>query len=366
MQLARGRRGAARAYQRDEPALVTWRSLAPTYALAALATLAVATFAVSWGTVRIPPGTVLSIIIGHTPFVSTGTHSATYDAIVWDVRMPRVVLAGLVGATLAFSGAAYQAVFRNPLAEPYLIGVAGGASVGATLIIVSPLFVTAGLLSPVPPAAFVGALIAVGLAYGLARSAGRVPTTSLILSGVAISSMCTSLVTYLMLTYNTRTLAILNWILGGFNTATWTQAAIALPYIALAAAVILPHARILNVMQLDEDQARQLGVRVERVKIVVLAMASLATAAAVAVSGLIGFVGLIVPHAVRIVWGRDYRKVLPLSAFFGASFLIATDALARTIDPSYEVPIGVITALVGAPLFLALLRTNARAPRETF
>lgn len=366
MQVARRRPLIAGATGRDEPALVTWRSLAPTYALAALAMLAVATFAVSWGTVHIPPGTVLAIIAGHIPFVSTGEHSASYDAIVWNVRMPRVVLAGLVGATLAFSGAAYQAVFRNPLAEPYLIGVAGGASVGATLILVSPLYVTAGVLSPVPPAAFVGALIAVALAYGLARNAGRVPITALILSGVAISSLCTSAVTYLMLTYNTRTLAILNWILGGFNTATWVQAGMALPYMLVAAAAILPLARVLNVMQLDEDEARQLGVHVERVKLVVLAMASLATAAAVAVSGLIGFVGLIVPHGVRMVWGRDYRRVMPLSALFGASFLIAADALARTIDPAYEVPIGVITALMGAPLFLALLRTTTRGTREAF
>ncbi len=348
------------------PALVTWRSLAPTYALAALATLAVAIFAVSWGTVHIPPQTTLAIVIHHLTGASTGEHSATFDAIVWQVRMPRVVLAGMVGATLAFSGAAYQGVFRNPLAEPYIMGVAAGASVGATLIIVSPLYVAAGLLSPVPPAAFAGALIAVALAYGLARVGHIVPTTSLILSGVAVSSVGTSLVTYLMLAFNTRTLAILNWILGGFNTATWTKAGIALPYMLLAAIVVLPFARTLNVMQLDEDQARQLGVNTERTKIIVLGMASLATAAAVSVSGLIGFVGLIVPHMVRMVWGPDYRRVLPLSGFFGASFLIIADVIARTIDPTFEVPIGVVTALVGAPFFLYLLRRQQRPATERF
>jgi len=270
------------------------------------------------------------------------------------------VLAGLVGATLAFSGAAYQAIFRNPLAEPYVMGVAAGASVGATLIIVSPIYVTAGLLSPVPPAAFVGALVAVALAYSLARVGRTVPTTSLILSGVAVSSVGTSLVTYLMLAYNTRTIAILNWILGGFNTATWTKVGIAFPYMIIAAIVILPYARLLNVMQLDDDQPRQLGVNVERVKIIVLATASLATAAAVSVSGLIGFVGLIVPHTVRMIWGPDYRRVLPLSGFFGASFLILADIVARTIDPTFEVPIGVVTALVGAPFFLFLLRRQNR------
>jgi len=342
------------------PLVLTWRGLLPAYALAALLTCLVAVIAIGWGTVRISPATTLAILLDHLPFVSTGEHARTYDAIVWQVRAPRVVLAGMVGATLAFSGAAYQGVFRNPLAEPYLLGVAAGASVGATIIIVSPLFVTAGLLSPVPPAAFAGALIAVGLAYTLARTGPVVPATSLILAGVAVSSVGTSVVTYLMLEYNTRTLAILNWILGGFNTASWTDVGIALPYMLLAAVVILPYARILNVMQLDEDQARQLGVDTERVKIVLLGVASLATAAAVAVSGLIGFVGLVVPHAVRMVYGPDYRRVLPLSAFFGASFLILADLIARTIEPGREVPIGVITALVGAPFFLFLLRRQQR------
>ena len=348
----------------SEPALVTWRSMAPTLVLAALATCAVALFAIGWGTVRIPPATTLSVLVDQVPFVSTNGHSEIEEAIIWEVRAPRVALAGIVGATLAFAGAAYQAIFRNPLAEPYLIGVAAGASVGATLIIVSPFFVAAGLLSPLPPAAFVGAMVAVALAYGLARTGGGVPTTNLILSGVAISALGTALVTYLMLTYSERTLEVLSWVLGGFNTATWTRAGIALPYIVIAAAVIMPYARILNVLQLDEDQARQLGVDVERVKLIVLGMASLATAAAVAVSGLIGFVGLLVPHTVRMIWGPDYRRVLPLSAFFGASFLILADVVARSIDGGREVPIGVITAIVGAPFFLVLLRRSTPGYRS--
>jgi iron complex transport system permease protein len=355
-------RGSAVAAAPDRhPAVVTWRSLVPTFVLAALATCAVAAFAVSWGTASVPPQTTFAILLDHLPFVSTGEHAARYDAIIWDVRMPRVVLAGMVGATLAFSGAAYQAVFRNPLAEPYLIGVAAGASVGATLIIVSPLYVAGAFLTPVPPAAFAGALIAVALAYGLARVGGSVPTTSLILSGVAVSSIGTSVVTYLMLTYNERTLSVLSWILGSFNTARWTDTAILAPYAAAAALAVLPFARLLNVLQLDEDEARHLGVSVERVRLVVLAMASLATAAAVAVSGIIGFVGLVVPHAVRMAWGPDHRRLLPLSAFFGASFLILADTAARTIDPGRELPIGLVTAVVGAPFFLFLLRRHAGA-----
>jgi iron complex transport system permease protein len=323
-------------------------------------TFVVATVAIGWGTVRIPPATVLAVILDHLPLIDIGGYTATEEAIVWQIRAPRVVLAGLVGATLAFCGAAYQGIFRNPLAEPYLLGVAAGASLGATIVIVSPAFVTAGLLSPVPPAAFIGAILAVGLAYALARTGPVVPTTSLILAGVAVSSVCTALVTYMMLEFNTRTLAILNWILGGFNTTSWTDVGIALPYMLVSFAVILPYSRLLNVLQLDEEQAQHLGVNVERVKIIILAFASLATAAAVAVSGLIGFVGLLVPHAVRLVAGPDYRRLLPLSALYGASFLILADLVSRTIDNTYEVPIGVITAVIGAPFFLLLLRAHNR------
>jgi len=361
MQLARPRSLQPARSARDAP-LRAWRQFAPSYALAAIVTLAIATFAVSWGPVRISPGDTISVLLGHLPFVSTGEHAPSTEAIVWQVRAPRVVLAGLVGATLGLAGAAYQGVFRNPLAEPYLVGVASGAAVGATLIIISPLYVTAWALSPLPPAAFAGAVLAVTVAYAIARINGRVATTSLILSGVAVSSVCTSAVTYMMLVFNTRTLAILNWILGGFNTASWRQVEIGAPYMVVAGALLLPYARLLNVMQLDEDEARQLGVDVERLKIIVLALASLATAAAVAVSGLIGFVGLVIPHMVRLGWGPDYRRLLPLSAMYGASFLIVADVIARSIASGYELPIGVVTALVGAPFFLFLLRRQGRRP----
>jgi len=347
----------SRPHAEDEsPALITWRSIAPPLAAATALLLAIAAFAVSWGAADIDPRTTLAVLIDHLPFVSTSGFTATEDAIIWQVRAPRVALAGLVGATLAFAGASYQAVFRNPLAEPYLLGVAAGASLGATLIIISPLAVTAGVLSPLPPAAFAGALAAVALAYGLARAGRTVTPATLILSGVAVSSLATSAVTYLMLKYSERTLAVLTWVLGGFNTARWVEAGILLPYLAVAAVIVIVHARVLNVLQLDEDQARQLGVNVERVKLLVLAAASLATAAAVAVSGLIGFVGLVVPHVVRMIWGPDYRRVLPLSALLGASFLILADLVARSVDAGRETPIGVVTAFIGAPFFLFLLR----------
>jgi iron complex transport system permease protein len=341
--------------EHEEPRVLSLRGLLPAYALAAGSTLAVALFAICWGTVHIAPQTTIAILLGHLPLVSTGTHSATSEAIVWDVRVPRVVLAGLVGATLGFAGAAYQGVFRNPLAEPYLVGVAAGASVGATLIIVSPLYVTAGILSPLPPAAFAGALIAVGLAYMLARSGRTVPVTSLILSGVAVSSIGTSLVTYLMLTYSERTIAILDWLLGGFNTASWTKTLIALPYIAVSAALILPFARLLNVMQLDDHDARSLGVDVERVKRLIALTTAAAVGAAVAVAGVVGFVGIVVPHLVRLMVGSDHRVVLPSAALFGAGFLVACDAVARTVLAPLELPVGIVTAMIGGPFFLWLL-----------
>jgi iron complex transport system permease protein len=345
----------------NEPRAVTWRGLAPMFALAALVTLAVGLGAVCWGTTYISPVTTLRILFDHLPMVSASGYTATQDAIIWDVRAPRVVLAATVGATLAFSGAAYQGVFRNPLAEPYLIGVGAGASVGATLVIVSPAAATYGGVDPLPLAAFGGALITASLAYVIARSGGRVPVTSLILTGSALMSMGTAIVTLLMRRNAEQTNEILNWLLGSFATATWEDSATVIPYAAIALVVILPASRLLNVLQFDDEEARQLGVDVEKVKLVTLGAASLATAAAIAVSGLIGFVGLIVPHAVRLMFGADHRRLLPLSLLFGAMFLMVADGVARTIDPTRETQIGIITALAGAPFFLYLLRRHAGA-----
>jgi iron complex transport system permease protein len=329
--------------------------------MASLATVAVALVAVCWGTTYISPIDTMRILFDHMPFVSASGFTATEDAIVWDVRAPRVVLAGIVGATLAFAGASYQGVFRNPLAEPYLLGVGAGASVGATLVIVSPLAATYGGVDPLPMAAFAGALATAALAYLIARNARGVPITSLILTGSALMSMGTAVVTMLMRRNADQTNEILNWLLGSFATARWQDSATVIPYIAIAMIVILPAARLLNVLQLDDEGARQLGVDVEKVKLVTLGAASLATAAAIAVSGLIGFVGLIVPHAVRLMFGADHRRLLPLSLLFGAMFLIAADGAARTIDPTRETQIGIITALTGAPFFLYLLRRHANA-----
>lgn len=329
--------------------------------VAALLLMACIVLGSALGPVDIPPSTVLEVIAGRVlPGVDTGA-SAAEDAIVWQIRLPRVLLAAVVGATLAFSGAAYQGVFRNPLADPYLLGVAAGAGLGATLVIVSDLPLQYAGFSLLTLAAFAGAVAAVFLAYSLARVGGHTPNTTLILAGVALSSIAFAAVSYLMLADRQNSLAVLSWLLGSFNKSSWGDMVYVLPYTVPAAALIFVHGRILNVLQLDDHQARQLGIDVERTKVVLLLAASLATAAAVSVAGIIGFVGLISPHAVRLVVGPDYRRLLPLVALVGASFLIIADLGARTLISPGEVPVGVITALFGAPFFLYLLRRQRRA-----
>ena len=315
---------------------------------------------VTIGPVAIGPGEVVRTLLRHLTFLDVGVGPVA-DTIVWEIRLPRVLLAALVGGTLAYSGAAYQGVFRNPLADPYLIGVAAGAGLAATLVIVGPVPVTYGNVSLITLAAFGGAIITAALSYSLARVGGTTPTTTLILAGVALSSLAVAATSYLMLANQDQSISILSWLLGGFNDSGWHKMWFIVPYTVPAAVVIFLHGRLLNVMQLDEQQAQQLGVNVERTRLIVLVAASLAAAAAVSVAGIIGFVGLIAPHAVRLLVGPDYRRLLPLSALLGASFLVLADLGARTAVSPGELPVGVITALLGAPFFLYLLRRQRKA-----
>ncbi len=312
------------------------------------------------GPVGISPVEVVQVLAQHILRIDANV-TTTVDTIVWEIRLPRVLLAALVGGTLAYSGAAYQGIFRNPLADPYLIGVASGAGLAATIVIVSPLPLLVGNVSLITLAAFAGALIAATLSYSLARVNGTTPATTLILAGVAISAIAVSATSYLMLTNQDSSLSVLSWLLGGFNDSGWRNMWFIVPYAIPAAIVIYLHARLLNVMQLDEQQAQQLGVHVERTKLIVLLAASLAAAAAVSVAGIVGFVGLIAPHTVRLFVGPDYRRLLPLSALLGASFLVLADLGARTLVSPGELPVGVITAMIGAPFFLFLLRRQTKA-----
>ena len=341
--------------------LVVVRRRAGTVLLLTLALLlVVAAVALLRGAAAIAPGTIGRIVLARTTGIRVGEWPAGTEQIVWQIRVPRVLLAGLVGGALAMAGTAYQGVFRNPLAEPYVIGVAGGAGLGATLVFVSPVAWSWHGLSLVTPAAFAGALAGAGLAYSLARAGGAASGAGLILAGVAIAAMCNAATSFLFFFDNTRLATIFAWLMGGFNVATWSRVWVMALYALPCVAVLAVYARLLNVLLLDEEQARQLGVDVERVKLVVLAAASLAAAAAVSVSGLIGFVGLIVPHVARLLVGPDHRRLLPVALAGGALLLIAADLAARTVLAPAELPVGVVTAFMGGPFFLYLLRRRGR------
>jgi iron complex transport system permease protein len=280
-------------------------------------------------------------------------------AILWELRFPRIVLGGLVGAALAVSGAAFQGVFRNPLADPYLLGAAAGAGLGATVVVAVAPGSTDAVLGPLPVAAFLGAAGGVALTSLLGRSAGA-GTATLLLAGVAVASFLTAVQTF-VLQLNADTLRqVYTWMLGGFGTSGWRQVLVVLPHVVLASAVLWLCARLLDVLALGDDEASSLGVRPARVRLLVLAAASLATASAVSVSGLIGFVGIVVPHVVRLLAGASNRVVVPLSLLGGATFLILADVVARTAFAPAELPIGVVTAFTGAPFFLLVLRGAGR------
>lgn len=336
---------------------------APGPALAGVALLVVvALVALMQGAADIPPGTVVRILLDHLPLVSVDvTVPVTQETIVLDIRLPRVIAAGAVGAALALSGASYQGVFRNPLAGPFLLGVASGAALGAAIAIISPLSTDAYGFGWVPVFAFAGALGTVVIVYLLATGGGGVDSTTLILAGVALSAVFGAATAFILLTGGEQARPIFSFLFGGFNTSNWERIAWAAPYMLVGTVIVAMHARLLNVLQLDEEQAAQLGVSVTRTKLIVLAAASLTAATAVAMAGVIGFVGLIVPHAVRLAFGGDHRRLLPLAALFGASFLILVDLLARTMLSPQEVPVGVLTALLGGPFFLWLLRTRRAA-----
>ncbi|HZU76870.1 MAG TPA: iron ABC transporter permease, partial [Dehalococcoidia bacterium] len=255
--------------------------LLPSVLLLTAALLLTAGMAVSLGPVHVPFLTVWRVLLHRLFGLDTGALSGGTDAIVWQIRLPRVVLAGMVGATLACSGATYQGVFRNPLAEPYLIGVASGAGLGAAVAIVTPLHASWHGLGTTPLFAFAGAMAAVSIAYGVARSGGATPAATLILAGVAVSTLASSAMSFIFLQHNERFLTILSWLLGGFNTASWSACALVLPYVLLMLATVLGFGRVLNVLQFGEEQAQQLGLPVERVKLLLLIAASLGAAAAV-------------------------------------------------------------------------------------
>ncbi|GAB3274311.1 FecCD family ABC transporter permease [Parasphingorhabdus pacifica] len=274
-------------------------------------------------------------------------------AILWELRVPRVVLGALVGGALAISGAAFQGVFRNPLAEPYLLGSAPGAGLAVTVVIILIPQAT-GMSGTAQLAAFLGALGGVALTWIVGRSAGS-ETATLILAGVAVGSFLTAGQTFAQQLRLESLQQVYMWLLGRLHTTGWHEVLVVLPYVAAAAAVLWLSARWLDLLGTGDEEATALGIRPGRVRALVLVAASLATAAAVSAAGLIGFVGLVVPHLVRLAVGGSYRLIVPLSLLFGGAFLVGADMLARTVMAPAELPIGVITAFTGAPFFAMLL-----------
>ena len=317
-------------------------------------------FSVALGAVFIPPGTALRI--GFQRLFSTGIEGDWPDyfvTILIEIRLPHTILVALTGAALAGSGATYQGLFRNPLADPYLIGVASGAGLGAVFFMAMPWM---GQYL-VPAGAFLGALTTVIVVYSLARVGKMVPLTTLILAGVAVGSFTTAMTSFLMLRSNQQIQHALSFLLGGSPVAGWDPVRIAFPYMIAGFGLLLLTGHALNVLQFGEEQAQQLGLPVERVKLFVIVASSLTAAAAVSFSGVIGFIGLIVPHIVRMLWGGDYRRLIPLSMIGGGVALLLADMIARIVLAPQTLPVGIVTALAGAPFFLWILR---RAKQEVF
>jgi iron complex transport system permease protein len=320
------------------------------------AVLVTGTVGLALGPVRIPWSGVAKAVADALPLLEID-HGLTSveQRILFDIRLPRVVLGALVGSVLAMTGAAYQGVFRNALADPYLLGVAAGGGLGATVALASGADQHVVVLY-----ALIGALLAVVATYALGRSVGGRSITSLVLAGVAVGAFLTAVQTFLLQRRLETLREVYSWILGRLSTVGWGEVALLTPYFVVAGVVLLASGRLLDVMSVGDEEARSLGVDVDRVRLIVVIAATLATAAAVSVSGLIGFVGIIVPHAVRLTLGWSYRVIIPMAILFGAAFLMAADVIARTAVAPAELPIGVVTAFIGAPFFVVVLRTASR------
>lgn len=304
------------------------------------------------GPVGVPARGILAAAVNFVPGVRLETGlTDQHAAIVWQLRLPRVVLGGLVGGMLAIAGAGYQGVFRNPLADPYLLGVAAGAGLGATLAIVSD-----AAHASIPVAAFIGAVAGVAATYLLGSTVGGRTPASLILAGVAVAAFLTAIQTFVQQRHADTLREVYGWLLGRLLTAGWDDVLLILPYVAVSMAVLVAHRRLLDALSVGNEEAQTMGVPTTRVRLFVVVAATLGTAAAVSVSGLIGFVGIVVPHTVRLLAGHSYRVIMPLSFIVGAGGLILADVVARTAIAPGELPIGVVTAFIGAPFFLLVLR----------
>jgi len=315
------------------------------------------------GAVSVPPLDIAKMTSNKLAFTNFDTTwQATDETIIFQIRLPRVIAGALVGAALAAAGVLFQGLLRNPMADPYIIGTSAGAALGATIAMIFPTsiaFLSFGLKSI---AAFFGALGAVFLVYNLARVGSKTPIVSMLLAGFAVSAMLTAVMFFMVNLTNNRELIndVYSFLMGNISVTGWTKIAVIAPLIIGGIILARFFAFRLNAFSLGEEGAAYLGINVEREKLLVLGLGSLLTAAAVSISGLVGFVGLVVPHAVRLVLGPDHRLLLPAAALSGGAFIVVADLLARTLFAPREIPLGILTALVGAPFFIYLLRRTRR------
>jgi len=336
------------------------------FVVATIVFLIILVASLNLGFTAIPFGDILKILAKQVPILGNQLDpfdvSQTAQVIIMQIRFPRVICGALVGAALATAGVIYQGIFRNPMADPYVIGAMSGASLGSALVIVLGVGIALLGVNTLQIFAFVGSLVTVLLVYTISRSGSRVPVTMLLLTGVAVTYFQSAIVTFLQVIASDRLLHGLTfWLIGSLApTENWTKVWSILPLIVVGIIISYLYSRDLNILALGEDQAQHLGVDIERVKRILLICGALLTAAAVSISGLIGFVGLIIPHLTRVVVGPDHRVLLPTAAVIGSSFLMICDAIARVVMGSGEAPVGVITAVAGGPFFIYLLRRRKK------
>ena len=332
--------------------------------LLALALIGAVLLACALGAVSIPPLDIVKMTLNKIHFANfQATWQPADETIIFQIRLIRVIGAALVGAALATAGVLFQGLLRNPMADPYITGTSGGAALGATIAMMLPLGLAFSGLGLIPIAAFCGALATIMLVYNLAKVGSKTPIVSMLLAGFVVSSMLIAVMSLLIMTNSELQLklhSIFSFLTGSISVQYWSQIAVIAPLVIGGILIARFFAFHLNAFSLGEEQAAYLGINVEREKISMLALGSLLTACAVSLSGLIGFVGLVMPHAVRLVLGPDHRLLFPAAALAGATFLVVADTLARTVIAPTELPVGILTALIGAPFFIYLLRRTRR------
>lgn len=333
------------------------------FLILSIAYAVLAIVATSVGAANITPYNVLSVLLKHVPFIGryiNGNIDATFSLIVFKVRMPRIVMASFVGMGLSVVGASFQALFKNPMADPYVLGVSSGAALGAALAIVIKLPYMGSFLSIVTVFAFIGAVITIIFVYSIAQVKGKVTTTNLLLAGIAVNFFISAMISIIMVFNQQDVNKIVFWMMGSFNASSWKNIIMVAPIVLIGTVIIYFFHRDFNLMLIGDESAKSLGVETEMLKKLIVIVSSMIMAVSVSFSGIIGFVGFLVPHIVRIMFGPDNKTVIPFSALGGAIFLLLADTVARTVASPAELPVGAVTSIIGAPYFIYLLMKMKR------